>query len=53
MTGYFIINRLNCTQIYLTQPGLVRGTVYVYPFEYESKNEIIRYMKHVFIYICM
>ena len=32
----FISGRLNCNSIYLTPPGLVRGTVCVYPFEYET-----------------
>ena len=45
----FVIGRLNCNSIYLTPPGLVRGTVCVYPFVYESWNEIIKYTKYVFI----
>ena len=46
MTGYF-------SKIYLTKPGLVWGTLCVYPFEYENKNEIMKYTKYFFIYISM
>ena len=46
MTGYF-------DKIYLTTPGLVWGTLCVYLFEYESKNEIMKYAKYLFIYISM
>ena len=40
-------------KIYLTKPGLFWGTVCVYLFEYESKNEIMKYTKYFFIYIYM
>ena len=46
MTGYF-------NNIYLTKTGLIWGTLCVYLFEYESKNEIMKYTKYFFIYIYM
>ena len=49
----FISSKLNCNEIYLTQPGLVWVTVCVYPFEYESENEETKYPAHFFIYIYM
>ena len=49
----FIGCRLNCNSIYLIPSGLVRGTVYVYPFIYVNWNEIMKYAKYFFIDIYM
>ena len=46
MAGYF-------NKIYLTKPGIFWGTLCVHLFEYESKNEIMKYAKYFFIYISM
>ena len=45
MIGYFCQYQIKCNKIYLTKPGLVWGTVCVYPFEYESKNEVMKFTK--------
>ena len=46
MTDYF-------NKIYLTKRGLLWGNLCVYLFEYEGKNEIMKYTKYFFIYISM
>ena len=47
MTGYSI-------RYISLSPGLFEALyVYIYLFEYESKNEIMKYTKYFFIYIYM